>query len=154
MNSDEMIKLASDTPGILFKTAALASEFKPAINLGEKMIAWGKNLVKGPAKAGAPTFMEGARNTLGRASQATGSFVQRNLGNPAQGWKNFGSASKRIAIGGGAAYVGYKGLSEMGKEVTSSPYNLTLRNRMDAGIMDPSQVPEQKMNELYGGQPQ
>ena len=154
MNSSEMMKLASDNPGLLFKVAALSSEFKPAMNLGEKMIQFGKGLVKGPVKPNAPTMMEGARNTLGRASQATGSFVQRNIGNPAQGWSNFGKVSKRIAIGGGAAYLGYKGLGAMGQEIVSPGYDTTLRNRMDAGLMDPSQVPQEKMNQLYGERPQ
>ena len=154
MNSTDMIKLASTSPGILFKTAALSSEFKPALNLGEKMIQFGKGLVKGPVKPKAPTLMEGARNTLGRASQATGNFVKNNIGNPAQGWSNFGKASKRVAIGGAAAYVGYKGLGAIGQEVTSPGYDTTLRNRMNAGLMDPSQVPEDKMNSIYGRNPQ
>ena len=87
--------------------------------------------------------------------QGTGRFVQKNLGNPNAGWQNFGSASKRMVLGGGAAYVGYKGMKEIGSEVTSRDYDKTLKNRMGAGLLDPSQVPSEKLDELYGtSQPQ
>lgn len=147
MTSSEMIKISTDNPGKLFsltKEAALPGFWKPGMDLGKKIINYGKSFVK-PTSA-----KSGLGSSIGGAIQGTGNFIKRNIGNPQQGWKNFGQASKRMIIGGGVAYAGYKGVKELAEEANMKGYDMTLRNRLGAGLMDPSQVPEEKLNEIYG----
>jgi hypothetical protein len=144
-----MIKISSECPGKLFsltKEAALPGIWKPGIDLGRKIINYGKNLVRPVATGAKP----GLGNTMGNAIQGAGKFVQKNIGNPQQGWQNFGKASKRMMIGGGAAYVGYRGLKEFSEEVRMKDYDETLRNRLSTGLMDPSKVPSEKLDQIYG----